>query len=271
MKTTFIQKISKFFTIKKLLIIALLFLIIAVSLATIKILNHNDIDSVVSELSQNVYGDNDGSKSRYKFNKDYSWKNYYINENESSYEGTFKIKETLFGKLNVELIEENGIHMENGTIALDKKGKINQVTMSEIDLHIISEEELAKDEQEIQALKNKSKEKPKSYISGNSSRISQSYKDNILISDIKKESKKSGDEYYNNIKGTITNNTDSTYSYIKLKITLYNSSNQIIGVEYTFADSDEIPNGAKSTFYKSLFTNEKVNEVKVEVDSTTVK
>lgn len=268
MKTTFIQKISKFFTIKKLLIIALLFLIIAVSLVTIKILNHNDIDSVVSELSQNVYGDNDGSKSRYKFNKDYSWKKYYINEDESSYEGTFKIKETLFGKLNVELIEENGIHMENGTIALDKKGKINQVTMWGIDLHIISEEELAKDEQEIQALKNKSKEKTKSYISGNSSR---SYKDNILISDIKKESKKSGDEYYNNIKGTITNNTDSTYSYIKLKITLYNSSNQIIGVEYTFADSDEIPNGAKSTFYKSLFTNEKVNEVKVEVDSTTVK
>ena len=158
--------------------------------------------------------------------------------------------------------------MEKGTIALDKKGKINQVTMWGIDLHIISEEELAKDEQEIQALKNKSKEKTKSYISGNSSR---SYKDNILISDIKKESKKSGDEYYNNIKGTITNNTDSTYSYIKLKITLYNSSNQIIGVEYTFADSDEIPNGAKSTFYKSLFTNEKVNEVKVEVDSTTVK
>lgn len=280
-----IKKIKSFFTVKRIRNIGLIIVALTAILLTIRIMNHRDLNSIVSELTHNTYGyyyhylhsksnEPDELKSIYKFNENYTctWHIFGISDpygmKDNQYE--FRVKESLLGVPIVKLTQkdERGfIYKRKFNIQFDDNGRIKAIIRDNGDEYIpVSSEEVSKRRQEDINATNKTDKNDTQTPSYQTPTLR-----GFTITNVRNETSKWGDQYQNRITGVVTNHNGSTYRQVKLKITLYNKSRQIIGTDYTIIDSDEFPDGAKSTFTGTCYTDEKVDEVKVEVESTRIK
>ena len=280
-----IKKIKSFFTFKRIRNIGLIIVALIAFLLTIRIMNHRDLNSVVSELTQNTYGyyyhnlhsksnEPDELKAIYKFDEDYTctWHIFGISEpslRDDQYE--FRVKESLLGVPIVKLTkkyERGFIYKRKLNIQFDDNGKIKAIIMDNGDEYIpVSSEEVSKRRQEdINATNNQTNKDSTQTSPYQTPTLS-----GFTITNVKNEISNWGDQYQNYITGVVTNHNGITYRQVKLKITLYNKSRQIIGTNYTIVNSDEFSDGAKSTFAGTCYTDEKADDVKVEVESTKAK
>lgn len=271
--------------IKRIRNIGLIIVALIAILLTIRIMNHRDLNSIVSELTHNTYGyyyhnlysksnEPDELKSIYTFNEDYTSVEHTFGISEPSlrddqYE--FRVKESLLGVPIVKLTKKDElgfIYKTKFNIQFDDNGKIKAIIQDNGDEYIpVSSEEVSKRRQEdINATNNQTNKDSTQTSPYQTATLS-----GFTITDVKNEISNWGDQYQNYITGVVTNHNGITYRQVKLKITLYNKSRQIIGTNYTIVNSDEFPDGAKSTFAGTCYTDEKADDVKVEVEYTKAK
>ena len=281
-----IKKIKSFFTVKRIRNIGLIIVALTAILLTIRIMNHRDLNSVVSELTQNTYGyyyhnlhsksnEPDELKAIYKFNEDYTCTHHSFGISDpygmNDYQYEFKVKKNFLGVLFIKQIWKDNFgryYKSKLDIWFDDNGRIKAIVQDNGDEYIpVSSEEVSKRRQEdINATNNQTNKDSTQTSPYQTPTLS-----GFTITNVRNEISGWGDQYQNYITGVVTNHNGITYRQVKLKITLYNKSRQIIGTNYTIINSDEFSDGAKSTFAGTCYTDEKADDVKVEVESTKAK